>query len=53
MENESIRGRIQTGQRFQGMGFLKALESRVTETKAAYDSRGSDRQTGTQVSVLQ
>lgn len=26
------------------MGFLKALESRVTETKAAYDSRGSDGQ---------
>lgn len=36
MENETIRGRIQTRERrFQDMGFLKALESRVRETKAA------------------
>lgn len=29
------------------MGFLKALESRVMEMKAAHDSQGPTRQTGT------
>lgn len=48
MENETIRGRIQNRERrFQDMGFLKALESRVMEMKAAHDSQGPTRQTGT------
>lgn len=39
MENETIRGRIQTRERrLQDTGLLKALESRVI------DSRGSDGQ---------
>lgn len=42
MENEAIRGRIQTGKGFQDMGFLKALENRVIKTKAAHGGRGSD-----------